>query len=354
MGQAPHYRSLPRRFRRPTLLVVGCGDVGTRLARQQLARHGQDRLRVVGVVRSPESARTLRAAGVAALAIDLQDRRALGRLRGLAHWMVDLAPPPNDGAGDPNSKRLVAALGRGRAPTHGRTWVRGPGNAARMRIRAGLVGSPPSRWVYVSTTGVYGDTRGAQFDETRPVAPASARAIRRVDAERRFRGAARRGLARVAIARAPGIYAEDRLPVERLRKGLPALVPEHDVYTNHIHADDLANICWTALFRGRPGRVIHAVDDSDLKMGDYFDRVADALDLPRPPRVAREALPALVSPMMLSFMSESRRLLNRRLHRELRVRLRYPDVDATIASARRQATRDPSTGNPASLPSSAV
>ncbi len=318
---------MPRRFRRATLLVVGCGDVGSRLAGQLLARHGQDRLRVIGVVRSADSAAQLRRAGVAVLVADLQRRRAIDRLRGLAHWMVDLAPPPNSGATDPNSARLIAALSAGpaRPATHRRS---GP------TIRGAALAQPPRRWVYVSTTGVYGDTRGAQFDETRPVAPASARAIRRVDAERRFRAAAARGLARASIARAPGIYAENRLPIERLRKGLPALVESDDVHTNHIHADDLARVCLAALFRGRPGRVVHAVDDSDLKMGDYFDQVADAMDLPRPPRVTRDALSSLVSPMMLSFMSESRRLLNRRLHDELKVALRYPDVAATLAAAR--------------------
>ncbi len=324
MGKSLHYRSLPRRFRRSTLLVIGCGDVGSRLARQVLARHAQDRLRVIGVVRSAGSAEALRKAGVATLVADLQERRGLARLRGFAQWMVDLAPPPNSGPGDPNTAHLIAALSG--APSR-LTSPRQRGPAARNDT-----GGPARRWAYVSTTGVYGDTAGAQFDETRPVAPASARAIRRVDAERRFRDAARRGLARVSIARAPGIYAEDRLPVERLRKGLPALAPNDDVYTNHIHADDLARLCLAAVFRGRPGRVVHAVDDSDLKMGDYFDRVADALGMARPPRVTRAALPALVSPMMLSFMSESRRLLNRRLHRELKVALRYPDVDATLAS----------------------
>jgi len=307
--------------------------VGTRLARRLKDRHGADRLRVIGVVRTEESARGLRAEGLPALTIDLADRRALDRLRGLARWMVDLAPPPNSGPGDPNTVHLVAALA-----SACRRW----GERGRCLPRAmppGQGSRPARRWVYVSTTGVYGDTGGARFDETRPVAPASARAIRRVEAERRFRVAARRGLACVSIVRAPGIYAHDRLPIERLRKGLPALVPEDDVYTNHIHADDLADICWTALFRGRPGRVVHAVDDSDLKMGDYFDRVADAMGLPRPPRVQRAVLPTLVSPMMLSFMSESRRLLNPRLHRELRVRLRYPDVDATLAAARRAIER---------------
>ena len=159
--------------------------------------------------------------------------------------------------------------------------------------------------------------------------------MRRVDAERRFRAAGARGLARVAILRVPGIYAHDRLPLERLRKGLPALRAEDDVFTTPVHADDLARIARAALMRGRPGRVVHAVDDSDLRMGDYFDRVADAFALPRPPRVARAELAALVTPAMLSFMSESRRLANRRLKRELRVRLRFADVDATLADATR-------------------
>ena len=326
MSRSLHYRSLPRRFRRATLLVVGCGDVGSRLARQLLARHAQDRLRVIGVVRSQASAQALRETGVITMVADLQHRHTLSRLRGFAQWMVDLAPPPNAGDGDPNTVHLLSALS-GNRPR--RIGAHPPGPANRTDT-----GTPARRWVYVSTTGVYGDTHGAQFDETRPVAPASARAIRRVAAERGFRDAARRGAAVVSIARAPGIYAEDRLPVERLKKGLPALTPSDDVYTNHIHADDLARVCLAAVFRGRPGRVVHAVDDSDLKMGDYFDQVADALGLPRPPRVTRQALPALVSPMMLSFMSESRRLLNRRMHRELKVALRYPDVAATLASPR--------------------
>lgn len=192
---------------------------------------------------------------------------------------------------------------------------------------------PPARrrWVYLSTTGVYGDCGGAHFDETRPVAPGSARALRRVDAERRFRRAAAQGGARAAILRVPGIHAHDRLPLERLRRGLPVLCADEDVHTSHVHADDLARIARAALARGRPGRVVHAVDDSALKMGDYFDRVADAFGIQRPPRVPRAGLGALVTPTMLSFMSESRRLTAQRMRRELRVRLRWPDVDATLA-----------------------
>jgi len=98
------------------------------------------------------------------------------------------------------------------------------------------------------------------------------------------------------------------------------------VYTNHIHADDLAHIIVHALFHARPCRVYHAVDDSDMKMADYFDAVADAFALQRPPRLPRAELSREVSPMLLSFMSESRRLTNARLKEELGVRLRYPSV----------------------------
>ena len=304
--------------------------MGSRIARKLLARHGPDRLRVVGTARTQESLGALRAIGVVPLRVDLDARRVEG-LRALAHWMIDLAPPPNAGPGDPRTRRMVAWAGRGTRAHDGHEARPG---ARATATRFALV--PARRWVYVSTTGVYGDAGGDAFDESRPVAPASARAIRRVDAERRLRAAARRGVARVAIVRAPGIYAEDRLPIERLKKGLPALAPGEDVWTNHIHADDLAAATVAALFRGRANRVVNAVDDSDLKMGDYFDRVADAFGLPRPPRVARGELASMVSPMMLSFMSESRRLKNRRLKRELGVRLAYPEVDDTLRAALRK------------------
>lgn len=113
---------------------------------------------------------------------------------------------------------------------------------------------------------------------------------------------------------------------------MPALRESDDVYTNHIQADDLAAIAVRTLTHGRPQRLYHASDDSRLRMGDYFDTVADALQLPRPPRLAREAAVERLSPAMWSFMRESRQLDNARLHRELGVRLRYPDVDALLAT----------------------
>ena len=280
---------------KPRLLIIGCGDVGMRVL--PLLR---DRFRVYAVTSQPARHAELRAAGAVPLTADLDQPATLARLARLARFVVHLAPPPATGAVDSRSRNLAAILPEG------------------------------TRLVYVSTTGVYGDCGGAAFDETRPVRPANPRAVRRVDAERTLRRWARRTGSRLAILRTPGIYAQDRLPLERLQKGTPALAQEDDVYTNHIHADDLARLIVLALFRAAPQRIYHAVDDSQMQMGEYFDMVADAHGLQRPPRLPREQLREKVSPMMLSFMSESRRLQNHRIREELGMRLRYPTVAAAL------------------------
>jgi len=282
---------------RPRLLIVGCGDVGMRLI--PLLR---SRFRVFALTSQSERLSELRSAGVIPILGNLDSPQSLYRLKGLADIVVHLAPPPMQGSLDQRTRNLIGIL-----PRHGRL-------------------------VYVSTTGVYGDCKGAYFDETRTVAPVNARAERRVDAERVLRRWARHHEGKLSILRVPGIYAADRLPLERLRQGTPALLDADDVYTNHIHADDLAQIIALALFRAQPLRIYHTVDDSALKMGDYFDQVATAFKLPLPPRVPRAELSKQVSPMLLSFMSESRRLSNERMKTELGVRLRWPAVSDLLAS----------------------
>lgn len=294
------------RLGKPRLLIIGCGDVGMRLL--PLVR---DRFRVFAVTSQTQRRDELRAAGAIPVVCDLDQTASLDRLARLARHIVHLAPPQSDGKTDRRTRRLAAILPEGAC------------------------------LVYISTTGVYGDCAGAYFNETRPVEPRNARAQRRVDAEQAVRTWGRRSGRRVAILRVPGIYAGDRLPLERLRAGTPALAPQDDVYTNHIHADDLARAIALALQRGAPNRVYHVVDDSALKMGEYFDAVADAFALERPPRLPRADLEKSVSPMMLSFMSESRRLDNCRLKSELGVRLRYPTVASTLSVLRRIAENGP-------------
>jgi nucleoside-diphosphate-sugar epimerase len=287
---------MPARRRQPRLLIIGCGDVGLRVARLM-----QPRWRVLALTSSPARVPELRAAGIVPLLGNLDEPATLNRLAHLADAVLHLAPPAASGAEDLRTRALLRVLARGSA----------------------------QRVVYGSTTGVYGDAQGARFDETRAVNPATDRARRRVDAEAVLRWCGQITGARVTVLRIPGIYARDRAgghPRERLQRGTPALRPEDDVYTNHIHANDLARACVLALHRGAPQRVLNVCDDTEMTMGDYFDLAADLCGLPRPKRISREEAAQQMSPMQLSFMSESRRLENRRLKRELRLTLRYPHV----------------------------
>lgn len=298
--------ALPGRFRRERVLVVGCGDVGLRVARQL-----RGRVRLLALTSSPARLQELRAAGLTPLQGDLDRPATLARLAGLATRVVHLAPPPAEGHPlwwhDPRTLALLRAL----------------------RARA----APPAL-VYGSTSGVYGDCAGEKVAETRPLAPRTPRGQRRADAERAVRHFGRAAGSRASILRIPGIYAADRAggtPRERLLKQTPVLRANEDVYTNHIHADDLARAVLVALWRGAPQRVYNVNDDSELKMGDYFDLAADLYGLPRPPRVARSTAQDQLPLVLLSFMGESRRMDNTRLKRELRVKLRYPTVHIGLA-----------------------
>lgn len=379
-GQTPHYRAVPRRFRRQRLLIIGCGDIGQRVVQQ--LHHGWQ---VMGVARSDETLQKIRTAG--ALAMRADDAHRLARW---ATHILHAAPPASrDGeVTDRLTRGWLQALARARGQRAsttsrpGRTHRLGARSAAALlavpapaaQARSQSQHAPAPRLVYLSTTGVYGDRGGAFTRETDTLQPLTDRARRRVDAERQVRygihrpdgsnagsrradsphadsarpDSAHRDGAHVSgprhrrlqqpplpalVLRVPGIYAADRLPVERLRQQVPALVPADDVITNHIHADDLARIARTALLRGPRQRVINAVDDSQMTLGDYLDQVADRLGLPRPPRHSRAELARTLSEVRMSFMRESRRLDTRRLKRELRVRLQWPTVAEFLARA---------------------
>ncbi|MFM0302733.1 SDR family NAD(P)-dependent oxidoreductase [Paraburkholderia sediminicola] len=338
-----------RNLRRPRVLIVGCGDVGMRCV--PLLR---PRAHVFALTSHAGRSAELRAAGVTPLVGDLDARRSLKRLAGLAPTVLHLAPPQKTGDDDRRTRALLATLSarrdralraaRGAVAPVGRlrrglrnmsaSWAESEAaNIVPDRVRWTAAPHAPVRLVYASTTGVYGDCGGAWIDETRASQPANARAKRRVSAERQLRRATARGVIAASIARIPGIYARNRLPLSRLEKRTPALIDADDVYTNHIHADDLAAILVRLATHGRPGRAIHASDDTSLKMGEYFDVVADAFGLERAPRITRAAAEQQIEPTLLSFMRESRRLVNRRLKEELRVSLRYPSVEDFLRAA---------------------
>jgi nucleoside-diphosphate-sugar epimerase len=284
---------MKQHFNQPRLLIIGCGDVGQRMLPILVKSH-----KVYVLTSQTEKLPLFRQAGAHPIHGNLDDSSTLHRLSQIADTVLHLAPPNPNGLSDLRTKSLIQALSKGR------------------RVR---------RFIYISTTGVYGDCGGQLISETQAVQPHNLRAVRRVDAERQLRAWATQQGISVVILRVPGIYAGNRLPVERLQKGTPALIDSEDVFTNHIHADDLARLTILSMYRASSQRVINACDNSNLKMANYFDLVADKINLPRPPRVNKETLKTMVSPQLLSFMQESRRISNARLQ-EIGFKFLYPTV----------------------------
>ena len=281
-------------FGMPSILIIGCGDIGLRVANQLSRSH-----RVFALTSQQNRFQELREVGATPILGNLDQPESLWRLSGLAQTVIHLAPPQNSGNRDCRTRNLLRILAQG-------------SNIVR-------------RFIYISTTGVYGNHQGSKVSETTPVSPQSERAQRRVDAERTLRlWAPAHGVA-LTILRVPGIYAADRLPIDRLKAKTPALLPDEDAYSNHIHSDDLARLVCAAIYHGKPQRIINACDGGETKMGDYFDEVADTFGLERPARLPGSELQKIVSPMLWSFMRESRRVTNSRLH-ELKTPLRYPSV----------------------------
>jgi nucleoside-diphosphate-sugar epimerase len=283
------------------VLIVGCGDVGRRVADLLLsARHSP-----TCIVRSSASRDALLAAGFDARCIDLDAAPpGIDWSSGFTE-VYYFAPPPSAGETDP---RMTAFL----QGVHGE--------------------APPRRIVYISTSAVYGDCGGAWITEEQPVHPEMARGRRRLDAERQLITWCGETGCEWMLLRVPGIYGPGKLPLARLRQGLPVLREADAPYTNRIHVDDLAAICVAAMSSRRRNTVYNVSDGHPSNMTDYFFRVADAAGLPRPPVVSREEAQRLLSPGMLSFLNDSRRMDNTRLLGELGIALRYPNLDAGLAS----------------------
>jgi nucleoside-diphosphate-sugar epimerase len=279
------------------VLIVGCGYVGQRLARQ-LRAEGRA---VTGLVRGAESAAALRTLDVTPLQVDMDAAADLPALPSAGAELYYFAPPPAEGDTDPRLRRVLAAL----------------------------AGALPKRIVYISTSGVYGDCAGAWVAETHPLNPTTPRARRRADAEAALHEWSAATGVPVVILRVPGIYGPGKLPLERLRKGLPLLREEDSPYTNRIHVDDLITACRAAMQRGQPGEAYNVSDGQPSNMTDYFNRIADATGLPYPPVIGRDDIEAL-TPGMRAFMEESKRLDNRRMREELGVVLRYPTLEAGL------------------------
>lgn len=280
-----------RRMSIPAVTIIGCGYVGTRLAREIRSQTPA----LLGVVQHDTSAARLKQDGIQAQAMDLE-QDASPPVTG--HWVFYFAPPPS----------------RGRADTRMANWLH---SLDRQR---------PQKIVLISTTGVYGDCGGRWITEEEPVRPRADRAHRRLDAEQQLRRWCEAHEVGYTILRVPGIYGPQRLPVARLQQGLPVLSEAESPWSNRIHVDDLVRACMAAASSDF-NAVIHVGDGQPGTMTDYFNRVADALGLPRPEQISLEEAKTRLGAGMLSYLAESRRLDISRMRTVLGVEPQYPDLD---------------------------
>ena len=279
------------------VLIVGCGYIGRRVAALLQAQQ----CLVTAIVRSPESVVELKALGISGIRADLD----AGIPAVAADVIYYFAPPPRDGDQDTRMARFLAAIDKAR---------------------------PPRRIVYISTSAVYGDCNGAWITEQQPLNPTTGRGRRRLNAERQLIAWAQAQGTQWVILRVPGIYGPGKLPLERLRKGLPVLRAQDSPWTNRIHGDDLAAICVAVMRSSQANTVYNVSDGHPSNMTDYFFRVADAAGLPRPPEVSPDEAETALSAGMLSFLNDSRRMHNDKLLHELEIKLQYPDLAAGLKS----------------------
>jgi len=281
-------------------LILGCGYLGRRVAASYL----KSGVEVTGTVRSRLSAAKLEELGVVPVIVDL-DRRPLQDIPLSGSSLFYFIPPPAMGNSDSRAANMVQAFRR--------------------------QGSP-RRVIYLSTTGVYGDCGGAWVDESRVPAPAVPRALRRWDAEQVLRAWSHENGCELVVLRVAGFYGPGKLPLERLRRQLPMVCEEEAPFSNRIHIDDLVTVCLAAMERGQSGEVYNVSDGHPTTMTDYFDRLADIAGLARPPRISLHEAGQKLSPGMLSYMQESRRLRNGKMLEGLGVHLQYPDLQSGLSA----------------------
>ena len=285
------------------ILITGCGDIGKRVACYIHSDADNKSMLISGVIRREEAGAELQVLNINPVVSDLDRPETLQDIPTKGATVFHFAPPPSLGQQDTRFRNLLACFDAN-----------------------GL----PEKIVLLSTTAVYGDCNGEWIDESAEVNPQTDRGRRRLDAERALQLWAEAHNVSYVILRVSGIYGPGRLPVERLSKGLPILREDLAPFSNRIHQDDLAMVCVAAAKHAPEGAVYNVCDGNPSTMSHYFKAIAKALDLPMPPELDREQAEKQLSAGMLSYLNESRRLSNRKMREELRITLKYPDLESGL------------------------
>ncbi len=280
--------------------IIGCGDIGESVVKILLAKKCGVNL----LVRSSARREYLEKYGVDISQIDL-DREDMSQLKTAAKRVIWLAPPPQSGCREPRVQRWLQSLNHG---------------------------ALPEKIVYISTSGVYGDCGGAWVDESRPVNPQADRSKRRVDAERQIEAWCQQHQVPYVILRVAGIYGEGRWPLARIKRGDPVVAPQEAAFSNRIHQDDLAQACVAALLRDGAQGIINVSDGQPSTMSDYFQQIAKAFCLPELQEITLSEALQQLSPAMLSYVTESRRIDNRKMVKLLALKLKYPTLEDALGA----------------------
>ena len=297
--------------------IVGCGDVGRRLSQQYQSEFNN--ISIQAIVQSDASVTACNKLGLETHQVNLDHslEQAFNNSEFEDSWLFYFAPPPSEGKHDSRLKNFLDATLDISLET-------------KLDTTSHKTKNTPSRIVLISTTGVYGDSQGEWVDETTPTKPIAERAYRRLSAEDALKSWAKKTAKEYMILRVPGIYAQDRLPLARLQKGLPVVNQAEAGFTNRIHADDLAQACLLAMSCSHKNETINITDGNPSTMTDYFNQVADYAGLPRPPQISLQEAQQTLSAGMVSYLKESRRIKNTKMLQLLKIKLKYPNLKTTL------------------------
>jgi nucleoside-diphosphate-sugar epimerase len=277
------------------ILIIGCGGIGKHVA----SLYQQQSSKVYALSHSKENQQALAAHDINVLAGNLDEPDTLPPLPSKAALVYYFAPPPSEGVTDEWARNFIQAVGE----------------------------EYPARLVYISTTGVYGDQQGGWVDENTPVNPQTDRSRRRLDAEQAFRAWGKQHEISVVILRVAGIYGPNRLPIDAVIQGRPVVRAVEAPMSNRIHSEDLAHICVAAMEKGKAGAIYNVCDGQESTMSHYFNAIADQMNVPRPPEISWAEAQGTLSPAMLSYLAESRRVDNSKMMEELEITLLYPTLE---------------------------
>ena len=205
------------------------------------------------------------------------------------------------------------------------------GDPAFVHYGEAVAASKSIAWIgYFSTVGVYGDAAGGWVSEDEEARPASSRGKLRLAAERTWQTLGETSGKRVDIFRLPGIYGPGRSAIEDVKAGTARRLIKPGQVFNRIHVEDITAAVIAAIDKGAPGRVYNVTDDEPGPPQDVVTYAAELLGRSPPPEI--DFATADLSPMARSFYSESKRVSNARLKRELLPRLAYPTYREGLAA----------------------